>query len=81
MECVFAEGCFQNNTCTVLVEGENKKWMNTSTTPILFPDVPIGKYTVKVWDQQMVTGKGAVVRQVEVLPPADIMMTAISTLM
>ena len=50
VECVFAEGLSQNTTCTVVVEGEEGQWVDTSRGPLSFPDLPTGSYTVTVYD-------------------------------
>ena len=72
MECVFAEGLSQNTTCTVVVEGEEGQWVETSRGSLSFPDLPTGNYTVTVydgvWDMVEDIGlKPAVVTSVEVI--------------
>ncbi|CAI8028078.1 hypothetical protein GBAR_LOCUS15998 [Geodia barretti] len=66
VECKFAEGSPQNTTCTVVVEGEKGKLMNTSRGPHKFPELPTGIYNVTVYDGPMDGQEPAVVRVVAV---------------
>ena len=66
VECVFAEGSPHNTTCTVVVEGEGGRWVETFRGPLAFPHLPTGNYTVSVYDGEMEEGEPAVVTVAEV---------------
>ena len=48
--CVFVEGVGERSTCTVLIEGEGRQWIETFNDSYTFSDMPTGNYTVKVYD-------------------------------
>ena len=58
VECLFAQGCPLNTTCTVLLVGKVKKWNETFRRNHTFPNLPIGNYTVKVYDGQWYVMEG-----------------------
>ncbi|CAI8007688.1 hypothetical protein GBAR_LOCUS5340 [Geodia barretti] len=66
VECVFAEGSPHNTTCTVVVEGEGGRWVETFRGPLAFPHLSTGTYTVTVYDGEMEDQEPAVVTVAEV---------------